>query len=74
MPRRIVSVVAVVLGLLMAGGVLLPGSTAPAQAFQASPAAGTLLVLVNSYQASDGTRYATSIQAARQIFLAVVRR
>ena len=44
------------------------GSTA-----QAAPAAG-LLVMVNSYQASDGTRYATSITVAHQIFLPVVRR
>ena len=41
MPRRIVSVVAVALGFLLAGSVLLPGSPAPARAFQASPAAST---------------------------------
>jgi hypothetical protein len=41
---------------------------------QVGPAAGTLRVLVNSYQASDGTPYATSIQAARQVFLAAVQR
>jgi steroid delta-isomerase-like uncharacterized protein len=39
MPRRIVSVVAVALGLLIAGSALLPGS--PARAFQATPAAST---------------------------------
>ena len=41
---------------------------------QAAPAAGPLLVMVNSYQASDGTQYATSITAARQIFLPVLRK
>lgn len=41
---------------------------------QAAPAASPLLVVVNSYQASDGTRYATAITVARQIFLPAVQK
>src|SRR5262249_21136190 len=41
MPRRIMSVVAVALVLLIAGSALLPGGPTPARAFQASPAAST---------------------------------
>jgi len=41
---------------------------------QAAPIAGALLVMVNSYQASDGTQYATAITAVHQVFLPAVER
>jgi hypothetical protein len=41
---------------------------------QAAPVATPLLVMVNSYQASDGTRYVTAITAVRQVFLPAVQR
>ena len=41
---------------------------------QTAPAASPLLVTVNSYQASDGTQYATIITIARQIFLPSVQK
>ncbi len=41
---------------------------------QAGPVADPLLVMVNSYQASDGTRYVTAITTVRQIFLPAVQR
>jgi hypothetical protein len=43
-------------------------------AAQNALAASTLRVIVNSYQAADGTRYATSVQAVSQIFLPIVQR
>jgi hypothetical protein len=43
-------------------------------AAQAATVAAPLLVMVNSYQASDGTRYATAITAVRQVFLPLVQR
>jgi hypothetical protein len=41
---------------------------------QAGPVADPLLVMVNSYQASDGTQYATAITVVRQLFLPAIQR
>jgi hypothetical protein len=66
-------------GTWIVGGVSYNGDDAieielehEASAVQATPNAGPLLVMVNSYQASDGTLYATSITLAHQIFLPAV--
>ena len=41
---------------------------------QADLAADPLLVMMNSYQASDGTLYVTTVRVARQVFLPAVQR
>lgn len=44
------------------------------RAIQNVPAATSTQVVVNSYQASDGALYATSVTAVRQIFLPIVQK
>ena len=68
-------------GTWVVGGVSYTGDDAieielerEGSSIQATSSAGPLLVMVSSYQATDGTRYATSITVARQLFLPTVRK